>query len=93
MEFESAVHDAIESLKPRQQLILKLRYGFGDSAHTLQQVADQLGITRERVRQIQSKAAQKLASRLRVGGFEPLPARKEIVKNHEIQPDAASVLR
>jgi len=93
MEFESAVHAAIESLKPRQQLILKLRYGFGDSAHTLQQVADQLGITRERVRQIQSKAEQKLASRLRAGGFEPLPARKEIVKNHEIQPDAASVLR
>ena len=93
MEFESAVHAAIETLKPRQQLILKLRYGFGDSAHTLQQVADQLGITRERVRQIQSKAEEKLASRLRAGGFEPLPSREKIVKNPEVQPDAVSPLR
>lgn len=75
-EFEHAIHEAIATLKPRQQLILKLRYGFGDSAHTLQQIADQLGITRERVRQIQSKAEEKLASRLKACGFEQFTSRK-----------------
>ena len=77
----------------RQRVTLQLRYGFGESAHTLQQVADRLGITRERVRQIQSKAEEKLASRLRAGGFEPLPAREEIVKTPEVQVDEVSVLR
>jgi RNA polymerase sigma factor (sigma-70 family) len=75
-EFEHAIQEAIATLKPRQQLILKLRYGFGDSAHTLQQIADQLGITRERVRQIQSKAEEKLASRLKACGFEQFTSRK-----------------
>jgi len=76
-----------------QQLILKLRYGFGDSAHTLQQVADQLGITRERVRQIQNKAEEKLAARLRACGFEPLPARQGNPKETDAQVVDVSVLR
>jgi len=93
MEFENAVHAAIETLKPRQQLILKLRYGFGDSVHTLQQVADQLGITRERVRQIQNKAKENLAARPRASGFEPLPARQGNPKETDAQVVDVSVLR
>jgi RNA polymerase sigma factor (sigma-70 family) len=75
VEFENAINAAIETLKPRQQLILKMRYGIGDQPHTLKQIGEHLGITRERVRQIQSKAEVKLAHILRGRGFEPLPPR------------------
>lgn len=80
VEFERAIHEAIETLKPRQQLILKMRYGIGDKPHTLRQIGEHLGITRERVRQIQSKAEEKLANHLRARGLEPLPARNGTAK-------------
>ena len=59
-EMRDAVHRAIASLNPRQAYILRMRYGFGSKPHTLQETADELGITRERVRQIQAKAEEKL---------------------------------
>ena len=91
IEFENAIHAAIETLKPRQQLILKMRYGIGDSAHTLQQVADHLGITRERVRQIQSKAEEMLANKLRSQGLEPLPSRSTDPNSEKSIVDAEPV--
>jgi DNA-directed RNA polymerase sigma subunit (sigma70/sigma32) len=39
---------------------VRLRYGIGEPQHTLQDVAGKLHITRERVRQIQVKAEEKL---------------------------------
>lgn len=69
----SVLHDdvatALTSLKPRQALILSLRYGIGHREHTLQEVADQLQITRERVRQIQVKAEERLQSAMRSIGY------------------------
>jgi RNA polymerase primary sigma factor len=54
------------NLSEREQHVLRLRYGLaGSSAHTLAQVADQLGVTRERVRQIQNRALRKLRHPLR----------------------------
>jgi RNA polymerase primary sigma factor len=49
-------------LTPREQLVLELRFGLGNSGHTypLEQVGRQLGITRERVRQIEAGALAKL---------------------------------
>ena len=48
-------------LDARSQRILELRYGIvGDRAHTLSEIGDRLGITRERVRQIQQKAMRRL---------------------------------
>lgn len=90
-EFENAIHAAIATLKTRQQVILKMRYGFGDMPHTLKQIGEHLGITRERVRQIQSKAEEKLASRLRAGGFEPLPSRNGGAHEDVPQPAGASI--
>ncbi len=51
---------ALQQLHPRQAHILKPRYGIGQPEHTLQEVADLLGLTRERIRQIQVKAETKL---------------------------------
>ena len=54
----------LESLSERETTILKLRYGLsGESTHTLEETGKVLGITRERVRQIQERALEKLRQR------------------------------
>lgn len=59
-------------LKKREQLIIKERFGFSGNgeARTLQKVADKLGITRERVRQIQNKALKKLKKEFKAKGLQ-----------------------
>jgi RNA polymerase primary sigma factor len=56
------VQHVLESvLTPREQLVLQLRFGLGNGqAHPLEQVGRELGITRERVRQIEAGALAKL---------------------------------
>ncbi len=54
----------LAGLSQRETTILKLRYGLsGESTHTLEQTGKVLGITRERVRQIQERAPEKLRQR------------------------------
>jgi len=53
--------DAMQVLPPRERQVLRLRYGLsGGREHTLGEIADQLGVTSERVRQIESAALSKL---------------------------------
>jgi RNA polymerase primary sigma factor len=48
-------------LKPRELLVIKLRFGLdGESRHSLSQVSKALAVSKERVRQIQERALQKL---------------------------------
>ncbi len=57
------VRTALESLSPREAAVLYLRYGLdGGDMRTLQEVAEELHVTRERVRQIESRALRKLRS-------------------------------
>jgi RNA polymerase primary sigma factor len=60
---EAALRDAIETLPERERNVIKLRYGFdGDpDPKSLDEIGRRLGITRERVRQIESQALQRLA--------------------------------
>lgn len=61
-----AMHDAIDSaLDSREQFIIRSRYGLdGNGVLTLREIADKLGMTHERVRQIEVSALTKLRERL-----------------------------
>jgi RNA polymerase primary sigma factor len=53
--------DALEQLNPRMRRVLSLRFGLdGESPQTLEEVGTQLGITRERVRQLETRALREL---------------------------------
>ncbi|MGV4983205.1 sigma-70 family RNA polymerase sigma factor [Streptomyces sp. NRAIS4] len=55
------LRDALGELAPREAMILSLRYGLHDGhPRTLQQVADQVGLTRERVRQLEKQSLVRL---------------------------------
>ena len=58
---QRAIAEALEELTPREQRILRMRFGIGDTAdHTLEEVGKEFGVTRERIRQIEAKALAKL---------------------------------
>ncbi|MBI2984920.1 MAG: RNA polymerase sigma factor RpoD [Candidatus Kerfeldbacteria bacterium] len=55
------VQAIIRDLTPREQKILEMRFGLHDGvAHTLEEVGQEFGVTRERIRQIESKALDKI---------------------------------
>lgn len=55
------LQDIITNLAPREQKILKIRFGLEDGVtHTLEEVGLEFGVTRERIRQIESKALEKI---------------------------------
>jgi len=57
----TGVGSLIGALTPREQLILRLRYGLaGEEEHTLEQIGQSLGLSRERVRQLEARALKKL---------------------------------
>jgi RNA polymerase primary sigma factor len=55
------LEEVLETLPPREVRILQLRYGLQDGqAYTLEEVGRKMGVTRERVRQIEAQALQRL---------------------------------
>jgi len=55
------VTEIIGQLTPREQKILEMRFGLTDGvAHTLEEVGQEFGVTRERIRQIEAKALEKI---------------------------------
>ena len=51
-----AVEEALSVLPPREEAILRLRFGFGCTPHTLEEVGEKFNVTRERARQLEAKA-------------------------------------
>lgn len=55
------IDDVLLTLTEREEQVLKLRFGFGNgTSHTLEEVGQIFGVTRERIRQIEAKALRKL---------------------------------
>lgn len=55
------MRDIISTLHPREQKILEMRFGLLDGvSHTLEEVGEEFGVTRERIRQIEAKALEKI---------------------------------
>ncbi len=55
------VQGILTDLDPREQKILKMRFGLEDGVtHTLEEVGEEFGVTRERIRQIESKALERI---------------------------------
>lgn len=58
---KSHVKDILKDLTPREQKILQIRFGLVDGVtHTLEEVGREFGVTRERIRQIEAKALEKI---------------------------------
>ena len=55
------VRDIIKDLSPREQKILEMRFGLLDGvSHTLEEVGQEFDVTRERIRQIEAKALERI---------------------------------
>jgi RNA polymerase primary sigma factor len=55
------VGDVLETLTPRERRVLQLRFGLNDGhQRTLEEVGKRIGVTRERIRQLEAKALRKL---------------------------------
>ena len=62
------VGEVLRELTPREQKILKIRFGLEDGVtHTLEEVGKEFGVTRERIRQIEAKALEKIRQNRTIG--------------------------
>ena len=62
----------LATLTPRQERVLRLRFGIDENAdHTLEEVGQDFGVTRERIRQVEAKALRKLRHPSRAKRLRP----------------------
>ena len=58
---KTAIHRLLDSIDEREATVLRMRYGLGGAEpKTLKEIGEILGLTRERVRQIENEALKKL---------------------------------
>ena len=70
MLLSEAVQEALGQLAPREREVLRMRFGLdGGEMRTLEEVGREFGVTRERVRQIESKTLAKLRHPIRAQGL------------------------
>jgi RNA polymerase primary sigma factor len=70
---EDALHRAIDTLPEREKLVITLRYGLDPSRDpmSLELIGREMGITRERVRQIETQALGRLAQQREIAALSP----------------------
>jgi RNA polymerase primary sigma factor len=61
MDLSKRARQALSSLTPREEKVLRMRFGIDEEGeHTLEEVGENFSVTRERIRQIETKALRKL---------------------------------
>jgi RNA polymerase primary sigma factor len=70
---ESALHHAVSELPAREQEVIRMRYGLDEEMEpkSLEEIGRRMGITRERVRQIETQALSRLAERREIAALSP----------------------
>jgi RNA polymerase sigma factor (sigma-70 family) len=59
--YQTFLINAVKRLLPRENKVISMRFGFEDGiTHTLEEVGKEFGVNRERIRQIEAKALEKL---------------------------------
>jgi len=59
--FESRIQDMVKDLEEKEQEVIRRRFGLdGEEPKTLQEIGEEMGLSRERIRQIESRAKEKL---------------------------------
>ena len=65
------IREIISDLSPKEQKILGMRFGLRDGVtHTLEEVGNEFGVTRERIRQIEAKALEKIRQHEKIRELE-----------------------
>lgn len=60
-DLKEQIENVLKTIPEREARVLKVRYGLGNgNEHTLEEIGDQFKVTRERIRQIETKALRKL---------------------------------
>ncbi len=68
VNLKEMIERVLNTLKPREARVIKMRFGFvGGDEHTLEEVGENFGVTRERIRQIEAKALRNLRHPIRSG--------------------------
>jgi RNA polymerase primary sigma factor len=70
-----AVRGALETLEPRDAKVLRLYFGLeGEREHTLEEIGNMLGVTRERIRQLRDRALRRLREGVKGDALESFAA-------------------
>ena len=74
---DDALHRAILTLPPREQDVIRMRYGLDaeQEPKSLEEIGRRMGITRERVRQIETQALGRLAQQREIAALSPWASR------------------
>jgi RNA polymerase primary sigma factor len=69
------VRGALDSLEERDATVLRLYFGLeGEREHTLEEIGNMLGVTRERIRQLRDRALRRLKDGIKGGALESFAA-------------------
>lgn len=80
-ERREIVRDAVATLKSRDAAFVRLKYGFHGEEQTLEQIGQQYGVTRERVRQRLVKILPRLQCLLAPVLKLPMPTRHDEIRD------------
>ena len=75
--------DVLKTLSPKEEKVIKMRFGIDcEREHTLEEIGQEFSVTRERIRQIESKALRSLRSPDRIRRLRAVLASKTAVNAH-----------